>query len=573
MAPRGDNPGRRAEDLSSTGIGQSIGSVKPDPLSNPLRAVLTTFACKPCGRFDPDGRYGGVSVGFQCGRCLAGFGSESESRAYCSLMYGDLAQYVCGALALGCSLRESGTAYDCVLLHTPDVPGEVRRLLEEFWQMTEVAYIPSAHDLHTSPYEKSKFKEVFTKLHVFNPAALPYDRVVFLDLDTLVLRNIDDLFSVRPPAAMCNMKTRAGHAPSPPRHGHRMEPRSCYFNAGTMVVAPSWPLFELLAADVQEPDPQWHTGAWAPEQNYLSRVLAGEWSHLSQLFNLEVQLHSGVPVSEIWERSGAVDVAVAHFSGATKVWDMEPEHEVQVVGSVWVKQAFSRLHPKTRSLVQVRCKALHAEWNRVLAVALRQCRERGLADHLVGTSWTAALRTGCRPRPLPPSSSGEDCPNEEDGASAQKRLKPTALLVGDDICVQHDMGNAQEGAYHGCVSHLAKVLRVKDDNSVVVWRTPLPSEDSFSKGPFGLCYIVGEGGQNCLIPLCDLSTVAGSTPLGLGTDIVAWSKDGHLRGVVRALDGEDRLVSFAEHRAPQWFVASDLLDDALDGEPPVARPL
>merc|ERR1719221_2483021 len=161
---------------------------------------------------------------------------------------------------------------------------------------------------------------------MFNPSVLPYDKVLFLDLDTLVLKNIDDLFDLRPPAAMCNVKTRGGPARSPPKHGERMEARACYFNAGTVLVAPSQMLFELLARDVQEPDPVWHRGAWAPEQQYLSVVLAGEWSHISQLYNLEVQLHSGVPLSRQWEAAQAADVAVCHFSGARKVWDCKPEH-------------------------------------------------------------------------------------------------------------------------------------------------------------------------------------------------------------------------------------------------------
>merc|ERR1719193_156784 len=198
-----------------------------------------------------------------------------------------------------------------------------------------------------------------------NPEHLPYDRVVFLDLDTIVLRNVDELFELRPPAAMNNLKTRSGRARPPPKHGQRMEPQWCYFNAGVMVLAPSRSLFELLVADVQEPDAQWHRGAWSPEQSYLSCVLAGEWSHVSQLYNFEVQLHSGVPVSRQWEDALAADIAIAHFSGP-KAWDTAPERDVLVVGSEWVKDTYMRLSPKVRTAVSVRCKALFAGWHRAL---------------------------------------------------------------------------------------------------------------------------------------------------------------------------------------------------------------
>ena len=254
---------------------------QPNPLHNPLRAALLQFACRPCGRVDP---YGQVAKNgsFLCTGCLAGDSAPPERRAYVSLLYGEHPHYVCGALVLGHSVRASGPVHDRVLLHTSDVPAEARLVLSQIWQLHEVQYIISAEDLHTSPYKDAKFKEVFTKLHVFNPAAVPYAKVVFLDLDTLVLKNIDNLFELRAPAAMCNEKklppghTRLIH----PEHGQRMEPEHCYFNAGVMVIAPSRTLFELLASDVQSNDAMWHSGAWSPEQSYLSKVLAGEWSHV-----------------------------------------------------------------------------------------------------------------------------------------------------------------------------------------------------------------------------------------------------------------------------------------------------
>ena len=38
------------------------------------------------------------------------------------------------------------------------------------------------------------FQRVFTKLHIFNREVLPFDRVLFLDLDTLVVASIDRVF-------------------------------------------------------------------------------------------------------------------------------------------------------------------------------------------------------------------------------------------------------------------------------------------------------------------------------------------------------------------------------------------
>ena len=367
---------------------------KPDFLTNPLLAKVRRYSCTLCGRFDEDGGPG-KSDAFRCCKCLASDAAAIAPRfAFASLLYGCAPPYVLGALALGYSIQASGTSHDRVLLHTADVPVQARCVLEVFWQLVEVPYLLSAPDLHSAPYENAKFKQIFTKLHIFNPAFLPYDRVVFLDLDTLVLKNVDALFDMRSPAAMRNLKTTGGREPSSLKHGERMEARTSYFNAGTVVVTPSRPLFDLLAADVAEPDPQWHTGAWAPEQVYLSRVLAGEWTNLSQLFNFEVQLHSGVPLSSTWETARAEDIFIAHFSGAQKVWDRDPAQKAPALGSHWVRQAFSELPGDVQAHAGMRSSVLHSEWHRSVAAALRQCRDRGLAQSLTGGVWLAALLTG-----------------------------------------------------------------------------------------------------------------------------------------------------------------------------------
>lgn len=40
-----------------------------------------------------------------------------------------------------------------------------------------------------------------------------------------------------------------------------------------------------------------------------------------------MQLHSGVPLSELWRTAELGSVAVCHFSGHVKSWDKEPDEE------------------------------------------------------------------------------------------------------------------------------------------------------------------------------------------------------------------------------------------------------
>ncbi len=62
-----------------------------------------------------------------------------------------------------------------------------------------------------------------------------------------VLRNVDELFELKPPAAM-STKKKGGVVDIP--HGKWLEPSNCYVNTGTMVVANCAELFQLLVADV-----------------------------------------------------------------------------------------------------------------------------------------------------------------------------------------------------------------------------------------------------------------------------------------------------------------------------------
>ena len=53
---------------------------------------------------------------------------------------------------------------------------------------------------------------------------------------------------------MYNVKYQ-GQKSNLPGHKEPMRINDTYFNAGTMVIAPGHILFELLAADVSQPDP------------------------------------------------------------------------------------------------------------------------------------------------------------------------------------------------------------------------------------------------------------------------------------------------------------------------------
>lgn len=515
-------------------------SGRPNALDNPLRHVVMRNTCTHCGVFDDGGGYDDYKQ-WACQGCRRAEGegvaarvdSDPKRFAYATILYGSKPSYVCGAMALGQSLVESGSAYDKILIHTADVPMEARKILGEFWHLRQAKYIMSHEDLHNSPYEQARFKEVFTKLHVLNPDVLPYDRVVFLDLDMVVMRNIDELFQVRPPAAMANLKTADGRARCVPSHGDRMQEQACYFNAGTMVMAPSRALFELLVSDVLEADPVWHRGAWSPEQSYLSNIFAGQLRHISQLFNLEVKVHSGVPLSPLWENAAVSEVAVAHFSGSPKVWDCPPGNFLRALGSKWIKKATSKWPQHVQTAVSLRCEVLQSSWHRFFASALLRCQESGLSATEVGR-WSWVIQSGnlklFSETPL-------DQPPME--RSMVGRLARLTRGDGSKALVTVLLGGSCDG------------------KQPVVWSCPEPCfGKAFCAGDFGLCYTLDDNDKLQLADGCDDDGVAGIWQLG--TEVDAHDGDDFRTGRIMACRNESVLVQFPANHSPAWFMVDEI---------------
>jgi alpha-N-acetylglucosamine transferase len=135
--------------------------------------------------------------------------------------------YVPGVEALGQSLRASGTREPMVLMVTADISQATRdTLASQGWTIRDVEPVqnptPAAHQLFP------RFAATFTKLRAFELD--DFDKIVLLDADTIVLKNVDDLFD-RPHFAA---------APDfliPDR-----------FNSGVMVLAPSRDTFRRMMA-------------------------------------------------------------------------------------------------------------------------------------------------------------------------------------------------------------------------------------------------------------------------------------------------------------------------------------
>uniref|UniRef100_A0A1J3FEJ8 Hexosyltransferase n=1 Tax=Noccaea caerulescens TaxID=107243 RepID=A0A1J3FEJ8_NOCCA len=151
------------------------------------------------------------------------FGSESTKEAYVTLLYGD--EFLLGVRVLGKSIRDTGSNKDMVVLVSDGVSDYSKKLLKaDKWKVEKISLLANPNQAHPK-----RFWGVYTKLKIFNMT--DYKKVVYLDADTIVVKNIEDLFKCSKFCA--NLK-----------HSERL-------NSGVMVVEPSEALFNDMMKQVK----------------------------------------------------------------------------------------------------------------------------------------------------------------------------------------------------------------------------------------------------------------------------------------------------------------------------------
>lgn len=146
--------------------------------------------------------------------------SQRSSEAYVTLLYGQ--EYALGVRVLGQSLRNTNTDRDYIVLCTEDVSESTKAVLRsDGWIVKSVQSL-------ANPYEgfPSFLVKVFTKLLIWT--LTEYKKVVYIDCDAIVLRNIDHLF-------------RCGNFCVAYRH-------SDLFNTGVLVLDPSQEVFKDMTS-------------------------------------------------------------------------------------------------------------------------------------------------------------------------------------------------------------------------------------------------------------------------------------------------------------------------------------
>ena len=231
-------------------------------------------------------------------------------QAYATLVTN--ADYAMGAVALVRSLRLTGTEADILVLHTGGVEAQALEPLAGLGAtLVPVELLPTSEEfnarharakLHAdAPFTKGGKPAFHTPLDNFAKLRLwqmeDYERIVFLDADTLVVRNIDRLFAYPEFSAAPNVYESLADF-------HRL-------NSGVFVAQPSKVTFEAMLIKLDAPDAFWRR----TDQTFLESFFP-DWHGLPVFDNMLQYVWFNLP--DLWDWNS---VRVIHYQ-YEKPWEV-----------------------------------------------------------------------------------------------------------------------------------------------------------------------------------------------------------------------------------------------------------
>ncbi|MFC5585489.1 glycosyltransferase [Nitratireductor kimnyeongensis] len=234
-----------------------------------------------------------------------------SKHAYVTLVTNE--DYAMGALALVRSLRLTETNADLVVLHTGGAPEKALQPLAALGARLVPAELLPTSDafnerhqrarLHANaPFTKGNKPSFHTPLDNFAKLRLwqltEYERVVFIDADAVVVRNIDRLFGYPEFSAAPNVYESLADF-------HRL-------NSGVFVAEPSEATFASMLKRLDAPDAFWRR----TDQTFLQAYFP-QWHGLPVFFNMLQYVWFNLP--ELWDWNS---VSVVHYQ-YEKPWERD----------------------------------------------------------------------------------------------------------------------------------------------------------------------------------------------------------------------------------------------------------
>ncbi|XP_047467066.1 glycogenin-1a [Mugil cephalus] len=220
-----------------------------------------------------------------------------SDQAFVTLATND--NYAKGAMVLGQSLRDHNTTRKLVVLIGPHVAEPCRDALSSiFDEVCVVDVMDSGDSAHLALMKRPDLGVTFTKLHCWT--LTQYSKCVFMDADTLVLSNIDELFE----------REELSAAPDPGWP-------DC-FNSGVFVFRPSNETHEKLLTFCGE-NGSFDGGDQGVLNSFFNTWATADISkHLPFVYNLSsIAIYSYLPAFKQYGH----DAKVVHFLGKVKPWN------------------------------------------------------------------------------------------------------------------------------------------------------------------------------------------------------------------------------------------------------------
>ncbi|KAH8370480.1 hypothetical protein KR093_003599, partial [Drosophila rubida] len=219
--------------------------------------------------------------------------------------------YSLGALVLAHSLKRAGTAHQLAVLVTPTVSEAMRDRLKDVYNVVqEVNVLDSQDAANLALLSRPELGVTFTKLHCWR--LVQFEKCVFLDADTLVLKNCDELFE----------REELSAAPD-------VSWPDC-FNSGVFVYTPSVETFNKITEFAVK-----HGSFDGGDQGLLNQYFA-DWStadikkHLPFVYNVTAYAsYCYLPAFKQFRDK----IKILHFAGKLKPWLIQFNSETKTAST------------------------------------------------------------------------------------------------------------------------------------------------------------------------------------------------------------------------------------------------
>jgi len=250
--------------------------------------------------------------------------NEKGNYAFVSIITSD--DYLPGLLVLNKSFVDTNTKYPFLLLITKDISAGTISTLDKY-QIPHKTFEMEINN-PTNVDQSHRWFSTYSKLNVFDQTQ--YDKVVYLDADMLILRNIDELFEHKHMSAVI----AGGMLPGKSLRRH--------LNSGIFVLEPSRKLFEDMINKMGKIEKLESGGSinkprHGSDQNFLNAYYP-DWPskkelHLDHKYNILHYLLDEYNKSFAYSiGDGPKPISIIHYASYLKPWDVDEKIKEELKG-------------------------------------------------------------------------------------------------------------------------------------------------------------------------------------------------------------------------------------------------